>query len=355
MVFTSPGTDLYLFSLVGLRGGPVQMSMKGLFPPMGLTHKSETFHDEVTSSRNIISMLGEGQQVSIVCSSGVTTPNHNAWGGFSVSGYMDPVVAFNVARSTSMTSLGLITYDTEIVNTGQFNLTSSTFVAPLDGIYYFSVSTGLQPHFIAELMLKVNGIDMSIIFHRSSFHSGVETISGTTLLDIQAGDMVSVHLTKGQIHSSIEQHEMSFVGFLYSPRFVAGVAWVVSVTIGTHCRSLGCKIFDKVDVIKGVNIDHFGNMDVPVSGIYYIYYSAFASVRGPTYMTLKLNGKELILLSLGSWQIDLNGVIATSGSFIYPFKSGNILSVNTLWFPMIIMGDTKRSTSFMGFLIKETK
>ena len=139
--------------------------MKGLFPPMGLTHKSETFYDEVTSSRNIISMLGEGQQVSIVYISGVTAPNHNAWGGFSVSGYMDPVVAFNVARSTSMTSLGLITYDTEIVNTGQFNLTSSRFVAPLDGMYNFSVSTGLQPHIIVKLMMKVNGIDMYIICH----------------------------------------------------------------------------------------------------------------------------------------------------------------------------------------------
>ena len=148
----------------------MQMSMKGLFPPMGLTHTSETFHDELTSSRNIISMLGEGQQVSIVYISGVTAPNQNAWGGFSVSGYMDPIVAFNVARSTNMTSLGLVRYDIEIVNTGQFNM-YCTFVAPLDGIYYFSVSTGLQEHIIVELMLKVNGIDEYIIFHRSSIHN----------------------------------------------------------------------------------------------------------------------------------------------------------------------------------------
>ena len=334
----------------------MQMSMKGLFTPMGLTHTSETFHDEVTCSRNIISMLGEGQQVSIVYISGITAPNHNAWGGFSISGYMDPVVAFNVARSTSVTSLGLITYDTEIVNTGQFNLTSSTFVAPLDGtcIYYFSVSSGLQPRIIVELMVKVNGIDMYIIFHRSSIHGGVETIPGTTLLDLQAGDLVSLHLTKGQIHSSIEQHEMSFMGFLYSPRFVAGLTWVVSETTGTTCTGLASIIFDKVDVVKGFNIENFGNMEVPVSGIYYIYYSAFASVKRPTYMALKVNGKELTLLSLGSWQTHLSGLLAASGSFIYPFKSGDILSVNPTWYPMDIMGDTKRSTSFMGFLIKET-
>ena len=355
MLFTSSGIDLYLFSLLGLRVGPVQMSMKGLFPPIGLTHTSETVHDRVTSSRNIISMLGEGQQVSIVYIYGVTAPYHNAWGGFSVSGYMDPVVAFNVARSTSMSSLGLITYDTEIVNTGQFNLTSSTFIAPLDGIYYFSVSTGLQPHISVELMLKVNGIDMYIIFRRSSHHKGVETISGTTLLDLQAGDLVSLHLTKGQIHSSIEQHEMSFVGFLYSPRFVARVAWVVSVTTSTTCRSVFCLIFDKVDVVKGVNINSFGNIEVPVSGIYYLYYSAFASVGKPTHMSLKLNGKELILLALSTYHPRLNGLVAASGSFIYPFKSGDILSVNPMFFHMAIMGDMNRSTSFMGFLIKETK
>ena len=90
------------------------------------------------------------------------------------------------------------------MNTGQFNLTSSTFVAPMDGIYY--------------------------IFHRSSIHKGVETISGTTLLDLQAGDLVRLHLTGGQIHSSVQQHEMSFVGFLYSPKFVAGAAWVISLS-----------------------------------------------------------------------------------------------------------------------------
>ena len=174
------------------------------------------------------------------------------------------------------------------------------------------------------------------------------------MLNLQAGDKVSLHLTKGQIHSSIEQHEMSFMGFLYSPRFVAEVAWVVSVTTGTTCMSVGCVMFDKVDVIKGVNIDNFGNMEVQVSGIYYIYYSAFASVKRPTYMALKVNGKEFILLSLSSWQIHLNGLLAASGSFIYPFKSGDILGVNPLWYPMDIMGDTKRSTSFMGFLIKET-
>ena len=195
---------------------------------------------------------------------------------------------------------------------------------------------------------------LELIFHRSSIHGGVETISGTTLLDLQAGDMVSVHLTKGQIHSSIEQHEMSFVGFLYSPRFVAGVAWFVSETTGKTCTGLACIIFDKVDVLKGFNINNFGNMEVPVEGIYYIYYSAFASVKKPIYMALKVNGKELILLSLATWQTHLNGLLAASGSFIYPFKSGDILSVNPLWFPMIIMGDTKRSASFMGFLIKET-
>ena len=298
LTFTSPRIDLYLFSLLGLRGDPVQMSMKGLFPPMCLTYTSATFHDRVTSSRNIISMLGGGQQVSMVYISGVTTPNHNAWGGFSISGYMDPVVTFNVARSTSMTSLGLITYDTEIINTGQFNLTSSTFVAPLDGIYYFSVSTGLQPHINVELMLKVNGIDMYITFHRSIHHNGVENISGTILLDLNAGDKVSVHLTKGQIHSSIEQHEMSFVGILYSPRFVAGLTWVVSVTTGTICTSLGCIIYEKIDVTKGFNMNSFGDMEVPVSGIYFIYYSVFASVKGPTYMALKVNGMSFYYCTL---------------------------------------------------------
>ena len=269
MVFTSPGNDLYLFSLVGLKTMPLQM--------------------------------------------------------------------------------------TEIVNTGQFNMNSSIFVASMDGIYYFSVSNGLQPNIIVELMLKVNGVDVYIIFHRSTHHIGVSTISDTTLLDLKAGDKVSLHLTMGRIHSSIEQHEMSFVGFLYSPRFATGVAWAVSLTNTITCTSQNSIIYDKVDVIKGFYVDNFGNMEVPVSGTYYIYCSVFGSVNSITYIRLMVNGWELMVVPIASYDSSLDGLVAASGSLIYTFRRGDKLSVHPDWTNMDIMGDTKRSTSFMGFLIKETK
>ena len=87
--------------------------------------------------------VNKGQVIQLQYKGDPVTSQGSAWGGFSVSGYMDPLVAFSVARSTSMRSQGLVTYDTEIVNTGQFNMDTSTFTAPVDGIYYFSISAGL--------------------------------------------------------------------------------------------------------------------------------------------------------------------------------------------------------------------
>ena len=132
--FSSPGKDIYLFTMFGSAQLPLNLTMVGLSEPMGLTHTSTAWKSMAIISRNIMSMTDKRQNITVMYIGVIVRDLRNSWGGFSVSGSMDPLVAFSVARYTSMTSQGLVSYDLEIINTGQFSMESSTFVVPLEGI-----------------------------------------------------------------------------------------------------------------------------------------------------------------------------------------------------------------------------
>ena len=352
--FTSPGRDIYLFTLAAktLRS-EINYTIAGLEPPMGLTHTSPTMYDE-TSSRQVMSALGKGQTLNIQYKGDPNCCSSNWWGGFSVSGYMDPLVSFSVASSTSMTSRGLVTFDTEIVNTGQFNTNTSSFVTPLNGIYYFSISAGLFARTTVELILKVNGNDVYVLFHKSNTHIGIKTISGSTLLDLQAGDLVTLHLTQGQMYSSPEQHEVSFMCFLYSPKQGTSVEWMVSKT--DNNSDVRPVRYNKVHIKKGVKYQGFNGIEVLVSGIYYIYYSFIVpapyNYMMEAHVSIAGDCKETYIYHSVQKKNDLETV---SGSIIYKLQAHQILMISTNLDRIMESSNVFRSTSFMGFLITETK
>ena len=359
VAFTSPGLDIYLFSLVQKtsktrsNNSQVNYTIFGLETPLGLTHTSTRWECQ-TISRNMMSVLETGQKVHIQYIGMPACCHGNLWGGFSVSGYMEPVVAFSVARNMSLTSLGLVRYSTVIVNTGQFKMDNSTFVTHMDGIYYFSISAGLFAHTIAELKLKVNGVDMLTLFHMKTTHNGIKTISSTTLLELQTGDEVTVHLTMGQIYSSVEQHEVSFLGFLYSLKVSNNVAWLVSSINGTPKRTKRI-FYDTAHIINGTEF-HNSEITIPVSGMYYIYSSLIVRPCRPyspyVFYFVKFGpyGRAEFYFHYTG-----NDVTSVSGSYIIRLSAGDKLTVHKVNGCPEDFGDLFRSTAFMGFLIEETQ
>ena len=360
VVFTNPGLDIYLFSLVQKtsymlksNNSQVNFTICGLETPQGLTYTS-TRQGSQTISRNMMSVLETGQRVSIQYVGHSECCRANLWGGFSVSGYMDPVVAFSVARSTSMTSPGLVRYGTVIVNTGQFNMDNSTFVAHMDGIYYFSISAGLFAHTKAELMLTVNGVDMLTLIQNSTTHNGIKTISSTTLLELQTGDEVTVHLTMGRIYSSVEQHEVSFLGFLYSLKVANSVAWLVSSINGT--QTLNTPIFyDTAHIINGTEF-HLSEITISISGFYYIYYSLIVDPCSQRHSREYRVYLEVGGIEKKHFYFNYMGKESTtvSGSYIFKLSAGDKVTVGNNGGCLLGYGDFYRSTAFMGFLIEET-
>ena len=271
--FTSPGKDVYLFNLVGLSYQSLYfLSMTGVNPSMGITH-STIWDNFETHNRNVMLEVDKDQVIQLQFKGSPGAGVGSSWGGFSVSGFMDPLVAFSVARSTSMTSQGLVTYDTEIVNTGQFNLDTSTFTAPVDGIYYFSISAGVDTSGVVSVFLRVNNKNVYNLFFSSSTISGPETIAGTTLLELGKGDEVSLHVTEGEIYSSPAELDISMSCFMYSPKMVSPVAWLVSKTTPDMTEHNQSMIFDQVHIIKRVAFINKTTVEIPFTGVYYLHLS----------------------------------------------------------------------------------
>ena len=258
-----------------------------------------------------------------------------------------------MARSTSMMSLGLVTYDTEIVNTGQFNMHTSTFTAPVDGIYYFSISAGIFTSGVVSVFLRVNNNKVYNLFFSSSTNRGVETIAGTTLLDLDQGDEVSLHVTEGEIYSSPAELDISMSCFLYSPKMVSPVAWLVSKTTTDMTELKQPMIFDQTHITRQVEFINKTTVEIPFTGIYYLYLSV-AVPDGNQNVRLELFVDNVLkyYLRTHSYSDNRGGFRIAGRSTIITLVGGNKLTIRPFDGSIDNLESIYRATSFLGFMLR---
>ena len=354
LTFTSPGRELYLFSLVALtfRDVTASVRMTGVGPNLGLSHESTVYDSFDTLSRNVIVDVTRGavghvqyKGQSLCCAS-------NAWAAFTVSGTMDPLVAFTAMRTTSFTNMSPVTYDVDTVNTGEF--TNSTFTAPQDGIYYFSVSAGLQAYQPLRLHVMKGDEVVLEVLHNSTVHNGEWTTSATTLVNLQTGDHVTVRLVEGAIYSSQELMETSFVGFLYSPINSQKAAWSVSKTQSEFVDEWNRIEYDSVSLLEGVEFIDKTTVLAPVAGVYYVHLSTGRATGDNSGAIVYTNNTDPYSFAYLYHYFDsANGYSTLSASYILPLTEGEEVDIR-LWDPANIYGNELGATTFMGFLIYET-
>jgi hypothetical protein len=127
-------------------------------------------------------------------------------------------VAFDASVPTS-NAHGVLTYSQINANVGEaFNEASGEFVAPVDGVYHFSVSMNPNPQGnTADVRLRVNGDDELIyILTTGPVPTEGRVSTGTSLtLNLKAGDRVDTwNSNHGTIRISIAHH---FSGHLLYP------------------------------------------------------------------------------------------------------------------------------------------
>lgn len=125
-------------------------------------------------------------------------------------------VAFFATLTTEIGPLGAhqtIPYDRVVINLQHgYDTRHSHFIAPVKGIYGFSVSLmAILPSY-CNIELVKNG-DVLLPIHSGS-HSDHETGSASVVVSLNAGDMVWVRYSSGDVNKLYGDNYNQFSGFL---------------------------------------------------------------------------------------------------------------------------------------------
>ncbi|XP_059818952.1 complement C1q tumor necrosis factor-related protein 3-like [Hypanus sabinus] len=126
-----------------------------------------------------------------------------------------PSVIFHAQVSEGGNPVGptKLIYDRVDINNGQaYDASSGNFIAPMNGIFYFSYSLlGQKQSLDSMVQLMKNGVAQSYI-HSILQHGQAQTASMSIILPLVRGDIVWVELLQGITWS--EMSSMYFQGFL---------------------------------------------------------------------------------------------------------------------------------------------
>ena len=133
---------------------------------------------------------------------------------------LDDTAAFCVASNHTISGYRKpVPFNTYLYNAGRhYNPLKYTYTAPSDGIYYFSLSVGLNAHSEAEFVLYKNNKAYVNIIRNSTKHNGTDTIGRSVMMRLNQGDMVFMVNEAGLTARSSPMMETSFSGFKYQPK-----------------------------------------------------------------------------------------------------------------------------------------
>ena len=168
-------------------------------------------------SRNSVIDVQNGSKLSI---SSAFNADSIQWSSFRLDNCLSPLYVFQVARSSSQASDGLITYDLVLTNIGSaWNTEENSFKVPLTGQYFFSLSVGMGGNQVyISLSFEVNGVKILTTYSglTAMYSSGYDLYSASKLLPLNAQDVFTTTVI-GNISSEQPHAQISLAGFYYSP------------------------------------------------------------------------------------------------------------------------------------------
>ena len=141
------------------------------------------------------------------------------WSGFRLDNYFSPLVAFYVARTSPISTIGYLSYDRTLINEGNgWNSTTNRFVAPYSGVYFFSVSLGQLPKNRTILQIFKNGAAVVTIGTAMAnlMGSGQDLVGRSHLMSLNVNDYVETYFSEGNPFSDSTNLQISFSGFFYN-------------------------------------------------------------------------------------------------------------------------------------------
>ena len=133
---------------------------------------------------------------------------------------LDETAAFCVASNHTISGYRKpVPFNTYLYNAGRhYNPLNHTYTAPSGGIYYFSLSVGLNAHREAEFVLYKKNKPYVNIIRRSTTHNGTDTIGRAVMMRLGRGEQVFIVNEARRTARSSPMMETSFSGFKYQPK-----------------------------------------------------------------------------------------------------------------------------------------
>ena len=226
---------------------------------------------------------------------------------------------------------------------------TNSFIAPYDGVYYFSYSFGVPTSQELSSSLNVTSLIGTRTVCRAdvTHNNGLDLASRGCLLFLAQGDVVQWQQFNGSMDSSYE--EVSFRGFYYSPAqggksFVAWSAHsdvsLMDITGDLHFTQIFVNLGQAWSFADNVTVN------IPVKGTYYI------EMVGHTYigiidMRLMLNGSSVVSRLLFLYRNAL--YVTRSRSILVNLNLGDKLTVQCN--ACYVNGNAESAVSFQGLLL----
>ena len=275
--FTCPTTGLYwLFYTVVWDGTTfANFSVQGTNqlpePIIKRLHTEYDNYDTISRDKMLNLTLNQQLSVSSAYETYADVSVGSNWGAFLLDNIMSPLIAFEVYASQSAASLSNV-FDKTVFNYGDaWSQSSQEFTAPMSGIYYFSLSVGLFAN--VEGWNTIAGYNTCELELFDMSHTGIDLISGSCMMYVQASQTVSIYWNSPTVTAGIDSSyfETSFRGFLYSPVHGMQVAWSVhntDIVTGSGSAMLFPNVL--VTIPSSIWQSSINTITIPVSGVYYM-------------------------------------------------------------------------------------
>jgi hypothetical protein len=224
-------------------------------PNIILTHT--TFDGAVVTSRDDIQYVNEGQRLYISSDYPLMSDSmmQTSWSGLRLDGLYSPLILFRAARTTTLQTVGNVTFDKMLINVGGgWDACNSRFVAPQDGIYFLSWSSASVRNTTHSVSLYLNNYDTLYIELPvySGFYDGSDTATHSALLQLRVGDFVALRSAYDSLYSDVN-YQTSFLGFLYEPIAGNKAAW--SLAFNGYAYGPTTIPFNSLLLLEGVTWD----------------------------------------------------------------------------------------------------
>ena len=277
-----------------------------------------------------------------------------SWLGFRLDNLLNPLVAFGVQLTKTSNFIDSVIFDRILVNEGKsYKTNEGMFVAPLKGIYFFTITTSTY------FYLKVNKINIMLsICPCDSIHSlhDVVTSRGSIMLALNANH--TVHVVPYDSKTAIVTNKdgaINFHGFLYSPILRNQVAWSVARTSIIAGPSNDIK-FEIINVNEPICWKTSNKVIIPRSGMYYVDIcscfcgSNFYYCQGDGNATMQVLSNRQPIIFIGQTKTKSDNCVTRSRSVIVHLNVGDELRV-VMPTKGCCYSDVNRMITFNGFLL----